>query len=91
MLRVAQEARKNHATVIAISRIGGNSLSRIADITLNVVNNESLFREGATLSRIGQLVMVDIIYAMILVRSHEKSIELLKRTWEAVSHVSYRG
>lgn len=88
LLKVAREAKRNGATVIAITRFGGNSLSRLADLTLHVVNRESLFRGGATLSRFGQLLVVDLIYSIILVRSHGKVGDLLKRSWEAVSHVS---
>jgi DNA-binding MurR/RpiR family transcriptional regulator len=88
VLKVAREAKKNGATVIAITRIGGNSLSRQADYTLNVVNSESLFREGATLSRFAQLLVVDLIYTMILARRHTTVSALLKRSWEAVAHVS---
>ena len=58
---------------------------------MNVPNSESLFREGATLSRISQLMVVDIIYAMILTRIQGQTLELIKRTWEAVSHVSGSG
>jgi DNA-binding MurR/RpiR family transcriptional regulator len=88
VLKVAREAKKNGALVIAITRIGGNSLSRQADYTLNVVNSESLFREGATLSRFAQLLVVDLIYTMILARRHTTVSALLKRSWEAVAHVS---
>jgi DNA-binding MurR/RpiR family transcriptional regulator len=88
VLKVVREARKNGTAVIAITRIGGSSLSRLSDISLNVPSNESLFREGATISRISQLLVVDIIYAMILTRDQERSGTLLKRTWEAVSHMS---
>jgi DNA-binding MurR/RpiR family transcriptional regulator len=88
VLKVTREAKKNGALVIAITRIGGNSLSRQADYTLNVVNSESLFREGATLSRFAQLLVVDLIYTMILARRHTTVSALLKRSWEAVAHVS---
>ncbi len=88
VLKVAREAKRNGSSVIALTRFGGNSLSRIADWTLHVVNSESLFREGATLSRFGQLLVVDLIYTTILVRSHTKVGDLVKRSWEAVSHVS---
>ncbi len=88
VIKVAKEAKKNSAKVIAITRIGGNSLSRIADYTIQIPNNESVFREGATVSRISQLLVVDIIYAMILTGTHGKATELLKRTWDAVSHIS---
>jgi len=87
ILKVGREARKNCASLLSITRIGGNSLSRLSSTVLHVPNNESLFREGATLSRINQLLVVDILFAMILMNTHDTSSELLKRTWEAVSHV----
>ncbi len=87
ILKVAREARNNSASLLSITRIGGNSLSRLSNTVLHVPNNESLFREGATLSRINQLLVVDILFAMILMNTHDASSELLKRTWEAVSHV----
>ncbi len=88
VLKTAREAKKSDSTVIAITRIGGNSLSRLADISLLVPNIESLFREGATLSRFGQLLVVDCIYTMILARREKELEPLLKRSWEAVAHVS---
>ncbi len=88
ILKVAKEAKNNAAPVIAITRLGGNSLSKLADINLFIPNSESLFRQGATSSRINQLLVVDIIYAMIITRTHHHKAELIKRTWEAVSHVS---
>ncbi len=88
VLKVAREAKRCGAMVVAITRIGGNSLSRLADWTLPVGNNESIFREGATLSRFGQLLVVDLIYTIMLVRSHKKIEGLLKHSWEAVAHVS---
>jgi len=88
VLKVAKEAKKNGTPVIAITRIGGNSLSKLADFNLFVPNSESLFRQGATSSRINQLLVVDILYAMILTRTHDQTANLIKRTWEAVSHVS---
>jgi DNA-binding MurR/RpiR family transcriptional regulator len=88
VLKATREAKKSNSTVIAITRIGGNSLSRLANISLHVANIESLFREGATLSRFGQLLVVDCIYTMILVRRQKDIEPLLKRSWEAVSHVS---
>jgi DNA-binding MurR/RpiR family transcriptional regulator len=88
VLKVVKEAKANGATVIAIARIGGNSLSKAADLTLHVANSEPLFRESATLSRLGQLLVVDFIYTMILARRHQQLEPLLNRSWKAVAHVS---
>jgi hypothetical protein len=40
------------------------------------------------LSRINQLLVVDIIFAMILARYKGSDSSMIQRTWEAVSHVS---
>ncbi len=71
VLRVVQEAKNNLTPTIAITRIGGNTLTKRSDINLFVPNIESLFRQGATISRINQLMVVDIVYAMILSRFKE--------------------
>lgn len=88
VLRVAKEAKKNGTKVVAITRVGENSLGKLADRILAVPNSESLFRQGATLSRINQLLVVDIVYATILSRIQEEASGIITRTWEAVSHVS---
>jgi DNA-binding MurR/RpiR family transcriptional regulator len=88
VLRVAKEAKKNGTRIVAITRVGENSLGKLADRILAVPNSESLFRQGATLSRINQLLVVDIVYATILSRIQEEASGIITRTWEAVSHVS---
>jgi len=87
VLQAVKEARKNGAKVISITRIGGNSLSKLSDIILAGPNCESLFRQGATLSRINHLLVVDIIYATILSRMQDNEKGIITRTWEAVAHV----
>jgi len=86
MRQVAQQAKKAGATVIAVTRVGGNSLSKLADVVLTVPDSEALYRQGATLSRLNQLVVVDILYSSLIARSPyaERS---LTTTWKAVSHV----
>lgn len=88
IIKAAREGRRNGAPILAVTRIGGNSLSKLADIILTVPNSESLFRQGASLSRINQLLVVDIIFAMILARYKGSDSSMIQRTWEAVSHVS---
>lgn len=88
ILKAVSEAKKNTCPVIAITRIGSNSLSKNSDIVLGIVSSESLFREGATLSRFNQLLTIDCIYAMVLSRSQDAISPLTKRSWEAVATMS---
>lgn len=87
MRQVAQQAKEAGALVVAITRVGGNSLSKLADVVLTVPASEALFRQGATLSRLNQLVVVDILYSSLIARSPEAE-HFLTTTWKAVSHVS---
>ena len=86
MRQVAQQAKKAGATVIAVTRIGGNSLSKLADVVLTVPDSEALYRQGATLSRLNQLVVVDILYNSLIARSPDAE-RSITTTWKAVSHV----
>lgn len=86
MRQVAQQAKKVGATIIAVTRIGGNSLSKLADVVLTVPDSEALYRQGATLSRLNQLVVVDILYSSLIARSPDAE-HSITTTWKAVSHV----
>ncbi len=85
MRQVAQRAKRAGALVVAVTRVGGNSLSKLADVVLTVPDSENLYRQGATLSRLNQLVVVDILYSSLIARS-PKAEHFLTTTWKAVSH-----
>lgn len=82
---VAKKAKERGATIISISKIGGNSLSKISDINLGVPTCESLYRQGATLSRINQMVVVDILFSALLLKD-SKAVEKARQTWNSISH-----
>lgn len=84
MLTVAQKAKQSGATVIAITRIGGNSLSKLSDQVLAVPDSEALYRQGASLSRLSQLVVVDILYSCLIARRSDADA-FINATWKAVS------
>lgn len=83
-LESAKLAKNNGATIVAITRIGTNSLSKMADIVIKIPNTEALFRKSATVSRIEQLLVVDILF-LTLAKDCEDAIEKLSDTWHAVS------
>ena len=55
-------------------------LSEMADYNLYVSANESLFRNGALSSRIGQLNMIDILYTAFANVDYDYSMERLYAT-----------
>jgi len=80
MIRVASLAKEHHATLVSVTRVGTNPVSSLADIRLEVPDSETLYRQGATLSRLNQLVVVDILYASLIAR-RKNSLDLISRTW----------
>lgn len=90
MRQVAQQAKKAGALIIAVTRVGGNSLSKLADIVLTVPDSEALYRQGATLSRLNQLVVVDILYSSLIVNKRDAG-QFINATWKAVTHANSPG
>ena len=88
-LESAKLAKNNGAKIVAITRIGTNSLTKLADIVIKIPNTEALFRKSATVSRIEQLVVVDILF-LTLAKDCEDANEKLTNTWHAVSHFRNR-
>jgi DNA-binding MurR/RpiR family transcriptional regulator len=83
VLRAAQEAKRSGARIIAIAGMGSTPLSRIADLILAIPTTEPVFRQGASLSRSTQLVVVDILYGVLVSRNIERAIPLIERSMRA--------
>ncbi len=61
----AKIAKSNGATVISLTNIGSSPLSKVADISLFTVSNETRYRIVALSSRIAQMAIIDSIYTII--------------------------
>lgn len=90
VVRAVEEARACGTKVIAISKPGPSPLSRLADIQLAIPATESVFRQGASLSRSTQLVVVDILYGALVCRNIERAMPLIERSMKA-THERQRG
>ncbi|EDU37442.1 MurR/RpiR family transcriptional regulator [Clostridium sporogenes] len=84
-----EEAKKNGATTIAITKCGKSNLSNIADINLNIPSIEKDLRIGAISSRTSQLFVTDSLFLGIAKENLDKTeknlistrnlVEVLKR------------
>lgn len=61
----AKIAKTNGATIISLTNIGTSPLSKIADISLFTISNETKYRIVALSSRIAQLAIIDSLYTII--------------------------
>jgi len=83
ILRVVAEARRSGTWVAAITRTGPSQLARQADCLVAIPAIESTFRLGATVSRISQLVVVDILYTTLVSWNLERDLPLIERSMRA--------
>lgn len=80
MVKCAETAKDNGATVISITKSGDSPVEQLADYSLYVAPNEFSFRSGAMSSRLAQLNLIDIIYSVYVGQMYEESLEILERT-----------
>ncbi len=66
--KAAKAAKESGAVVISITRYGSSTLTGLSDHTLSVPAAESTFRQGATVSRLAQLIVVDALYSSMLIK-----------------------
>lgn len=65
IVEAAKIAKQNGAMIISLTNIGSSPLSKIADISLFTVSNETKYRIVALSSRIAQLAIIDSLYTII--------------------------
>ena len=80
-------ARENGAKTIAITRYNKTSLSKIADYTIYLPNDEKDLRVGAITSRIDALTIIDILYLGVAKNNFERTKNDIKRTRDIIEKV----
>lgn len=74
-----------HVPIIAITNYAKSPLSKLADVSLYTVSQETEFRSEALASRIAELSLIDAIYTIVMIRRGEAGHEALKRMRESIS------
>lgn len=76
-------AKKKNVNIITVTKAGVNPIASLADVNLQVAPSEALVRNGATVSRLQMLLVVDVLYQMLLRNS--PTFNTLMETWNNVS------
>lgn len=85
-------ANENHAHTISMTKYGKLPVSEEADINLfTSATSEPTFRSGATLSRIAQLQVIDILFMCVASVQYEESVKHLGATRDAVDFLTLNG
>ncbi|PHQ96802.1 MAG: RpiR family transcriptional regulator [Marinosulfonomonas sp.] len=83
-VRIAETARRRGATVIAVTGLKDNPLSRIADMSLSTVADEERVRSSSITARDAQLILVDLLF-ILLVQIQPDANEFVSNSEIAVS------
>lgn len=75
-----ESVKRAGATAVAVTRFGGNRLSRCADISLCVASSEMLVRSAAAASRTAMLHIVDLIFFGVATMGYDTYKPYLDRT-----------
>lgn len=86
LIRTVQQAKTNGTSIIAVTRFKPTTLVKLADIVLYIPDLETLYREGALISRICQLVVIDMLFSSLIASDFDHSVQLLDKTWRAIDH-----
>lgn len=81
ILEAAKILAASGIPTVSITSNTDNSLRNLCDYNLLVSSTESVFRMGATSSRIASLNVIDILFTAYANLNYERSIDILKKTY----------
>lgn len=84
-LDIAKLLKEKGVPMIAITNYAKSPLSKIADVSLYTVSQETAFRSEALASRIAELSLIDALFTAIMMRRGEAARASLQQMREAIS------
>lgn len=85
ILEAVNLAKEKRAKVMALTSYPHSSITKLADVALLSSSNETKFRSDAMVSRILQLVIIDILYVTLVLEQGQTGIEQINRSRLAVA------
>jgi RpiR family transcriptional regulator, carbohydrate utilization regulator len=85
IIEASRLAKENKAKVVALTSYGHSTITKNADCVLLSSSNETRFRSDAMVSRILQLVIIDIIYVALVLKLGDTGIESVNKSRLAVA------
>ena len=85
VIHCLKNAKENGAKTIALVSQGKTPMSKLADIVLYTVSEETMFKSESTSTRIAQLAMLDAIIAMVAFENYDQSYQAIQKTRKSTS------
>ncbi len=74
-LRVARQIKARGGTIVAVTSYGRNTLSQLADVTINVSTREKLVEKlGCFSMPLSTMLVLDIIYSCVLAQDYDNNV-----------------
>ena len=79
-------AKENGAKTICITNFDKTPLTEYADIKLFTSTCDSAFFQESMISRVAQIVLIDILYAGLAVKNFDLSVKFIEKSAQALTH-----
>lgn len=80
MVEIAKILQQNNVPTLSITSSSNNTIMNLCDYNLLVSSRESLYRNGAIISRTSTLYIIDLLYTTCIQLDYNRSISSLKKT-----------
>lgn len=87
MVECARQSKNSKATVISITKEGDSPVSNLSDLSIKIPMCEKKYRLGASLSRFGMLLIVDIIYLLLFSSRTSGYEENVSKTFHLIDNL----
>ncbi|CPR21593.1 SIS domain-containing protein [Brenneria goodwinii] len=88
LLIAADAAKKNGATLIAITSLQHNPLRELADYTLDTIADETRWRSSSISARTAQNAIIDLLFVCLLQKNSEDSRHFIEQSQMLVDRLS---
>ncbi|QTF09179.1 SIS domain-containing protein [Brenneria izadpanahii] len=88
LLIAAEAAKKNGATLIAITSLQHNPLRELADCTLDTIADETRWRSSSISARTAQNTIIDLLFVCLLQKNSEDSRRFIEQSQTLVDRLS---
>jgi DNA-binding MurR/RpiR family transcriptional regulator len=90
--KILELAKQKNMKTISITKYGSSKVTEQADIRLYTsATKEPTFRSGATLSRLGQLQVIDILFMRVATLKYDETVTYIDVTRDAINFISNKG
>ena len=85
VIEAVRIAKENKAKTVVFTGYHNSTLAELADILLLSSTNETMYRSQSMVSRLIQLVIIDMLYVALVLNKGEEAIENVNRSRLAVA------